>query len=169
MDFGSNEYTVHIHGLVLRNRKPNGPLVQSAFEGGTAEIYRDPSFNAPFKHNTPANLVPPLHPDVVPAHFADGELIVQFAFNQLITLFYPPAGIGTVAYTNSDLRVIGGSAMPLLSDLNMVTGWHMGGGFTDDPRAVPAGYGYRYDTLFRWEMPQPVEPTTWGEIKARFK
>jgi hypothetical protein len=48
MDFLSNEYTVHIHGLVLRDRKPNGPLVVSTFEGGTAEIYRDPSFNAPF-------------------------------------------------------------------------------------------------------------------------
>jgi hypothetical protein len=52
----------------------------------------------------------------------------------------------------------------------MVIGWHFGGGYTNDGHAfIPAGYGMRYDTLFRWESPLPVEPTTWGAIKAAFQ
>jgi hypothetical protein len=168
MYFRSNEYTVYTHGLVLRSRISNGPFIQSTYDGGIADIYRDPSFNAPFKYNTPASQVPPLNPDLVPATFMDGELIVRFKINRLTTLFYPPAGIGTVAYTDSDLHVVDGSALRLLDDLHMLTGWHMGGGYTDEPGTVPDGYGYRYDTLFRWESPLAVEPVTWGKIKARF-
>ena len=52
----------------------------------------------------------------------------------------------------------------------MVIGWHMGGGFTNDSRAhIPAGYAMRYGTLIRWENPLPVEPATWGGIKAAFR
>jgi hypothetical protein len=169
LDFNSNEYTVYVHGLSLRDRRQNGLLVQSIFKGGIAEIYGDPSFNAPFRYNTPAGQVPPLDPSQVPARFIDGELVVRFAISRLTLLFYPQAGIGTVAYTDSEIKVIGGWAMDYLVEAGMLGGWHMGGGFTDEPGTVPAGYGYRYDTLFRWESPQAVAPTSWGRIKANFK
>lgn len=169
LDFNSNEYTVYVHGLTLRDRRQNGPLVQSTFKGGLAEIYRDPSFNAPFRYDTPAGQVPPLDPNQVPARFIDGELVVQFAISRLTLLFYPPAGIGTVAYADSDIKVVGGWAMDYFSEMSMLGGWHMGGGFTDQPGTVPAGYGLRYDTLFRWESAQAVAPASWGRIKANFK
>jgi hypothetical protein len=51
----------------------------------------------------------------------------------------------------------------------MLVGWHMGGGFSDDPRYIPEGYVQRYDPVFRWENPLPVEPATWGGIKATFR
>jgi len=169
LDFGANEYTVYLHGLVLRDRRLNGQLVQSTFKNGIAEIYGDPSFNAPFSHDTPATQVPPLDPAQVPAHFTDGELVVRFAISRLTLLFYPQAGIGTVAYKDSDLKVVGGWAMDFLTEMSMLGGWHMGGGFTDESGTVPDGYGYLYDTLFKWESAQAVAPTSWGRIKANFK
>ncbi len=168
LDFRANEYTVYMYGLSLRDRRPNGPLVQSTYKGGVAEIYADPSFNAPFRYDTAPGLVPPLDPDQVPAHFTDGELVLRLAINRLILLFYPPGGIGTVAYTDSEIKVAGGWGMDYLAEVNMLLGWHMGGGFTDEPGTVPLGYGLRYDTLFRWESPQAVAPSSWGQIKARF-
>jgi hypothetical protein len=169
LDFSANEYTVHVYGLVLKERIQDGPFVQSIYSQGFADIYADPSFNAPFTYNTSAPDVPPLDPDQVPANFMDGELIVRFTVSDVVTIFYTIPGIGTVAYTNSDLRVIGGSARDLLNEEHMIVGWHMGGGYTDEPGTVPQGYGYRYDTLFRWENPLPVEPATWGGIKSSFK
>lgn len=170
LSFAFNEYTVYISGAILSQRIPNGPLVQSTYSGGYADFYADPSFNAPFHSRTDPSQVPPLNPAQVPANFIDGDLVCRMAFRNLITLFYAPAGIGSVAYTASELRATGGTALGILQQHHMVIGWHMGGGYTNDPSArIPAGYAMRYDPLIRWENPLPVEPATWGGIKAAFR
>ena len=161
------EYTFYLHNIYLRERVVNGPYIQSTYSSGSIEIYADPSFNAPFQHDT-AN-PPPLNPAQVPANFIDGELLAKFDFRTMITIFYVPAGIGTIAYTATDLRAVGGSALPVLQEEHMIVGWHLGGGFTNQPGTVPPGYGLRYDTVLRWESPLPVESTTWGGIKATFR
>jgi hypothetical protein len=161
------EYTLYLHGIRLRERTVNGAFIQTTFSSGTIELYQDPSFNAPFQFNT-AN-PPPLNPLLVPANFIDGELLVKFDFRTMTTLFYVPAGIGSIAYTATELRATGGSGLPILQAAHMIVGWHLGGGFTNQPGTVPFGYGLRYDTLVRWENPLPVEPTTWGAIKSTFR
>jgi len=80
-------------------------------------------------------------------------------YNYNATIFYTPAGIGTIAYTASDLRASGGSALDILQAAHMIVGWHLGGGYTNEPGSVPEGYGLRYDTVLRWESPLPVEPS----------
>jgi hypothetical protein len=161
------EYTLYMHDLYLRERTVNGPYVQSTYSSGSIDLYADPSFNAPFQFDT-AN-PPPLNPAQVPANFIDGELLLRFDFRAMITIFYVPAGIGTIAYTATDLRAVGGSALGILQQEHMIVGWHLGGGFTNQSGTVPLGYGMRYDTLLRWESPLPVEATTWGGIKATFR
>jgi len=168
LEFSLNEYTIYIYGLKLDARFPNGPGIESQYRGGKADIYGDPSFNAPFAYNTDPELIPPLNPDDVPANFSDGELLVRLEYVNLITLFFPASGIGTIAYTPSELRAVEGSELKILGKLHMINGWHMGGAYSDDPRFIPEGYGMRYDPLIRWENPLPVEPTTWGQIKASF-
>ena len=167
IDPATNEYTLYLHGIRLRERVVNGNFTQTTFSGGWAELYADPSFNAPFKFDT--THPPPLNPDQVPANFIDGELLVRFDFRGMTTIFYTPAGIGTIAYTATELRASGGSALGILQQAHMIVGWHLGGGYTDEPGTVPLGYGFRYDTVLRWENPLPVEPTTWGGIKATFR
>jgi hypothetical protein len=110
MNFSFSEYTVYVHGLILSERIPNGPFVQSTYRGGVAEIWGDPAFNAPFQSRSDPQSVPPLDPLAVPANFADGLLVCQLTFRNCITLFYPAAGIGTIAYTASEPapRVDGG-------------------------------------------------------------
>jgi hypothetical protein len=54
--------------------------------------------------------------------------------------------------------------MARLSELNMVTGWRMGGGFTDDPGRSKLRLPVRSSA----GDAVPVEPATWGGIKARF-
>jgi hypothetical protein len=169
LDFALNEYTVHIYGLRLADRFTNGPAIESHYRQGKADIYADPSFNAPFGHDTDPEVIPPLDPDVVPANFSDGELLVRMEFLSMITVFYPAAGVGSVAYTPTELVATEGTGIGLLTKMNMIQGWHMGGAYTDDPRFIPEGYGMRYDPLIRWENPLPVDPTTWGQIKASFR
>lgn len=169
LNFGSREYTVYVHDLILADRFQNGIGLESRYTGGYADIYEDPSFNAPFAHATAPEDVPPLDPAQVPANFMDGSLLAQMEFRNFITIFYPTQGIGTLAYTATELRLVAGSAFGKFRKHHMVVGWHMGGGFTDDPRYIPAGYGMRYDPLFRWESPLPVEAGTWGRIKAAFR
>jgi hypothetical protein len=65
--------------------------------------------------------------------------------------------------------MVGGSAFPVFQEEHMIVGWHVGGGFTNQPGSVPAGYGMRYDLLVRWENPLPVDQATWGGIKATFR
>jgi hypothetical protein len=167
IDPANYEYTLYLHGIYLRERVANGPFIQSTYSSGWIELYADPSFNAPFQFGT-AN-PPPLDPEVVPANFIDGELLLRFDFRTMITIFHAPSGIGTVAYTATDLRATGGSALGILQQAHMIVGWHLGGGFTNQTGTVPAGYGLRYDTVLRWENPLPVEPSTWGGIKAAFR
>lgn len=169
LNFGSREYTVHVHDLILAERVQRGIALESRYTGGYADIYEDPSFNAPFAHATDPEDVPPLDPAEVPANFMDGTLFVRMEFRDFITIFYPESGVGSIAYTASELRAVGGSAFAKLQKYHMVVGWHMGGGFTDDSRYIPEGYGMRYDPLFRWENPLPVEAGTWGKIKAAFR
>jgi hypothetical protein len=167
IDPSQNEYTLYLHGIRLRDRTVNGPFTQTTFDGGWIELYEDPSFNAPFRSDT--TLPPPLNPAQVPANFIDGELLLRFDFRSMTTIFYAPAGIGTIAYTATDLRASGGSALDLLQAAHMIVGWHLGGGYTNQVGTVPLGYGLRYDTVLRWESPLPVEPSTWGGIKATFR
>ncbi len=169
LNFTLNEYTVYIRDLVLSQRNQIGIAIESHYSGGYADIYEDPSFNAPFAYNTSPENVPPLDPAQVPANFMDGSLVASLEFRNLITIFYPSSGIGSIAYTASELRVVGGWALPKLRKEHMLIGWHMGGAYSDDPRYIPPGYGMRYDPLFRWENPLPVEPVTWGRIKSTFK
>ena len=61
------------------------------------------------------------------------------------------------------------SALDILQGAHMIVGWHLGGGYTNQAGTVPPGYGLRYDTVLRWESPLPVEPSTWGGIKATFR
>jgi hypothetical protein len=163
------EYTLHLHGMTLTERYPDGPLIVSRYSGGHADFYRDTKFNAPFQYYTPATAVPPLDPRLVPARFIDGDLMVRMDFRSLVTLFYPANGIGSIAYFDTELRAVGGSEFETLNNAHMVVGWHMGGGFTDEPGTVPQGYGMLYDALIKWENPLPVEPATWGSIKAAFQ
>jgi hypothetical protein len=167
--FNFVEYTVHLHGMTLVERYPDGFWIISSYTGGYADFYRDTSFNAPFHYWSGPGSIPPLDPGVVPANFIDGDMFLRMDFRSLITLFVPAAGIGTVAYTDSELRATGGSQLELLANAHMIVGWHMGGGYTDEGSAIPAGYDLRYDTLIRWENPLPVEPMTWGAIKAGFR
>lgn len=170
LSFPLAEYTVHIHGLVLAQVLQNGPLLELHFEGGFLDIYEDPSFNAPFQAGTDPAAVPDLDPTEVPAHFTDGEHLFGFRFRDYVALFLEPSGIGTIAFVVTELRAVGGSGLPILQAEHLVVGWHLGGGYTDDEGAfIPEGYGMRYDTLLQWENPLPVEPATWGRIKAAFE
>jgi hypothetical protein len=171
LDFQNNEYTVYMYGLRLAQIVPSGPFItEYHYTGGVAEIYEDPSFNAPFRANTDPELVPELDPTEVPAHFIDGQLLVRFMYRAYISLWYDFAGLGSIAYTATEMRAVGGSALPELHAMHMTVGWHTGGGFTNDEGSyIPDGYGMRYDPQYRWENPLPVEPSTWGNIKASFR
>ncbi len=169
LDFSSYEYTVYIYGLVLEAVIPNGPLVEYHYSGGLADIFADPSFNAPFTAQTDPGDVPPLEPAEVPGHFKDGVLLVRYSFTDCVMLFHETFGIGAVAYAATELRAVRGSGLGQLHNMHMTVGWHMGGGYTDDSGAyIPAGYGMRFDTVIKWENPLPVEPVTWGAIKAAY-
>jgi hypothetical protein len=161
------EYTLYLSGVRLRTRTVNGAFITSTYHGGYLDVFADPTFNAPFRFDT--QNPPPLDPLVVPSTFEDGELLVRFEVRGLTTIFYQTAGIGSVAYTASELRLVGGSALPVFQDEHMIVGWHLGGGFTNQPGTVPPGYGMRYDLLVRWENPLPVGQATWGGIKATFR
>ncbi|MGD8396659.1 MAG: hypothetical protein PVF43_14415 [Candidatus Eiseniibacteriota bacterium] len=170
LDFARNEYTVYIHSARLESVVQNGPLIEYHYDGGYVDLFEDPAFNAPFQSTTSPDEVPPLDPSEVPAYFVDGSHLLRFAFRDLVTLFYEPAGIGTIAYTASELRATGGKAYRDLHDMHMTIGWHLGGGYTNDQGAyIPEGYGMRYDALLQWENPLPVESSTWGGIKASFR
>jgi hypothetical protein len=162
-----NEYTLYLNGVRLRSRTVNGGFVTSNYQGGFLDVYADPSWNAPFRFDT--QNPPPLDPLAVPLTFEDGEHLVRFEVRNLTTIFYQVAGIGSVAYTASELRLVGGSALPVFQEEHMIVGWHMGGGFTNQAGTVPDGYGMRYDLLVRWENPLPVGAATWGGIKATFR
>ena len=168
MDFAANEYTVYVHGLVVSDIVINGPLIETHYTGGFVDIYEDPSFNAPFQHNSEPGSVAPLDPAEVPGNFTDGTLFLRFRYIDYITLWFESAGLGSIAFTASELRSTRiGLAAPELISLFMVAGWHNGGGYTNDPGAfIPPGYGNRYDALIRWESPLPVEETSWGAIKG---
>jgi len=169
-DFENNEYTVHISAMVLNQVVNNGPLQELHYIGGLAEIYEDPAKNAPFAYDTDPADVPDLDPAVVPSTFRDGTLFARLVYFNYIELWYAPAGIGSIAYTHSELRAVGGSAYPEMQQHFLIIGWHNGGGFTNDAGAfIPAGYAMRYDALLKWESPLAVEETTWGGIKGVFR
>jgi hypothetical protein len=167
--FSFVEYTVHMHGMTLVDQYPDGLLIVSVFDGGYADFYQDTSFNAPFHYWSSTTSIPAMDPGVVPGNFTDGNLFLRMDFLSLVTLYYPASGIGAIAYSDTELRATGGSQLEKLDNAHMIVGWHMGGGYTDEPSAIPPGYELRYDTLIRWENPLPVEPTTWGSIKGAFR
>ena len=169
LDFNNYEYTVHIQELRLVEVIP-GPVTQYGFSGGTFSIYADGSFNAPFRFWTDPNQVPALDPTRVPSTFTDGRLLARFRCQSYISLYWQSAGIGTIAYSATALQLKGGPVRRTFRALNMLSGWHMGGGFTDDEDAyIPDGYGSRYDALTQWEGPLPVDASTWGGIKAIYR
>jgi hypothetical protein len=170
LDFAANEYTVFIHGARLETVVPNGPLTEYHYTGGYIDLFEDSSFNAPFQSTSLPDQVPALDPAEVPSHFVDGTHLLRFTFRDFVALFFDQAGIGTIAYTATELRATSGKAYRDLQGMHMTVGWHLGGGYTNDQGAyIPDGYGMRYDTLLQWENPLPVESSTWGGIKASFR
>jgi len=171
LDFEADEYTLHVDDLVLEEIVPNPPLVEMHYAGGSLAVYQDPSFNAPFKATTAHDEIPDRDVAQVPAVFTDGEKILEFAFDDCITLWYDAPGIGAFAFGATELRLTGGTRADELLETHddLASGWHLGGGFTNDPQAqIPSGYPMRYDIVLRRPDATAVEPATWGRIKASF-
>ncbi|MGD8396787.1 MAG: hypothetical protein PVF43_15055, partial [Candidatus Eiseniibacteriota bacterium] len=158
----STEYTVYVYGLILES-EPTG--FQRNFSGGHIEIWAQNPPNAPWTPTTPVSSIPAFSSGVVPASFTDGTMLLKGAFSSFTILDFTMFGSATGTITNTDIDWTGGTSLSELIAQGIQNDWVWSGWF-DVGAPVPGGYQMLYGGKLEVETPTPVEPRTWGSIKA---
>jgi hypothetical protein len=145
-------WTWYLSNLVAQSVSQSGNNVTVCYSGGTIELHEDVLNNPPYQYGstTPPN-------DVSPSTFLDGPTILigsmsNFCITQDIT-----KGKGTF---NGDVAFTGGTQV---DQLPTRSGWTFGADFNN-----LANPGYEHFAVGQVQLLPitPVQPTTWGHIKA---
>ena len=160
----STEYTVYISGLMLAS---NPSSFQRNFTGGVLEIWAETPPNAPWTPTTPVASIPAYNASVVPATFTDGTMFLRGTFSSFTILDFTQFGSDSGTITNASIDFDGGLHLQDLIDLGIQNNWSWNGWF-HVVAPVPPGYQLRYGGKLEIDSPTPVEPTTWGAIKALY-
>jgi hypothetical protein len=151
VDTATNEYTVVIDNLFISSAVSlGGGNYQTTWSGGDIRVYEDPAKNADF---------------ALPATFTDGTLILSGG---------PYASFARLVFSNGtgsgggDFDWTGGSRLEELTPCLQQNAWHTFIGIDrNDP--VPPGYIEIWDGQFYPNCAVPVQPETWGSIKAMYE
>jgi len=161
--FGINllleEVTVYATGLTSTGEVSGGPgIVQVAYNGGTLEMYRDPSKDHDYGTNPPNA--------TAPSTFVNGSLFLGGTLNSFF-LYYDTA-TQSGAY-EANVTFTSGSGLTTLNLLN-ANGYTFGGVLSNTAAGgnVPTGYDLQVDGVVEVRVPVAVQPKSWGAVKNLF-
>ncbi|PJA77093.1 hypothetical protein CO151_00685 [bacterium CG_4_9_14_3_um_filter_65_15] len=156
VDLGTEEVTLHIHGLISAGPVDMGGYLVVNYTGGFMEIYQDPGMNADWGVNPPNA--------VSPGTFSDGALFFAGQFTSF-TMYFDSSG--STGSFSGNLDGLGGSILGSMCT-NCVYTW--GGVFTTAGSAqIPLGYDFQIDGVFEIDSAVDTETTSWGSLKSLFK
>ena len=167
------EYSVYVFGLssqgtVVTPIPPvNQTAYQTAYDGGTVQIWEDPTPDAVFTDNPPNA--------EVPSTFSDGSLFLEGNLEGLNVTFFLwtadnsfasgnfdsgwPAGAVWTGGSHFDRVNLGGEGCPL----RLTGGWNV------TPSALPTGYTADVEGKIDIDCPTQAEAGSWGELKGLYR
>jgi hypothetical protein len=148
----SNEYTIHISGLISQGQEnPDPDNIVVDYDGGSFDLYEDPSFN----HD------PGVHPPnpTAPSTYIDGGHYLAGVLNDFVIYYNTQYDSGAF---EADVTFTGGSSYESLG--SQTTGYTFGGVFIF---GRPEGYDLQWDGQILLD-PVAVEAKTWGAIKSAY-
>lgn len=161
--FGINlaleEVTLHASGLTSTGQVDlGGGLLSIAYNGGTIELYRDPSLDHDFGVNPPNPTAPPT--------FVNGSLLLGGTLDSFFMFYDSATGSGAF---EANASFTAGSGLTTLNQLQ-ANGYTFGG--TLDTGAsggnVPLGYDLQVDGVIEVEVIVGVQQKNWSQIKSLY-
>jgi hypothetical protein len=162
--FGINllleEVTLHVSDLASNGQVDiGGGVLSIAYNGGSINLYRDPSMDHDYGVNPPNA--------TAPASFVNGTPLLTGTLSSFFLFFDPSTGSG--AY-EGQADFTGGSGLATLNLLN-ARGYTFGGTLSRLASGgnVPQGYDLQVDGIIEVEVRVGVEPSSWSHIKEMYR
>lgn len=162
--FGVNllltEVTVVASGLVSAGQVDmGGGYLSVAYNGGSLNLYDDPSMDHDYGINPPNG--------TAPSSFSNGTLFLSGTFENFFLFFDTTTGTG--AYEGY-LTFTSGSGLAALNQIN-APGYTFGGVLTSAAAGgnVPTGYDLQVDGVIQVGPFVAVQPMSWGAVKEMFR
>jgi hypothetical protein len=164
----ATEYTFYINGLTSLGTSSFGPpattIYTTFFNGGTIDVYADPTPDAVFEPNPPNGKVPStfvdLPPPILSGHFT--SLVVT---TNNFTAFKTGSIEGDIEWTGGTLvsyfQGPGGGTCP-----GLFTG---GATWNTAPGVGIPGYLFRHDGKIDLQCPTPASKSSWGRVKQLYR
>jgi hypothetical protein len=160
IDLNNEEVTLYVTNLLSTGQvDQGGGVISVAYNGGSIDLYRDPSKNHDFSVNPP-------NPPATPNTFTDGSLFLGGTLSNFFLFVDNNTGSG--AY-EADCQFTSGSGLATLGQLN-ANGYTFGGVL--DRRAtanIPQGYDLAVDGVISVQVQVGVEQRSWGAVKELYR
>lgn len=163
------EYSVYVFDLISQGTvvTPIPPVGQTAYEtdydGGTVQIWEDPTPDATFTVNPP-------NVDV-PSTFSNGSLFLEGVLEGLKVTFFLDTNTGDWVSGNFDSGTppgavwTGGSAFDRVNIGGDGCPLRLTGGWNVTPSALPAGYTADVEGKIDVDCPTQLQGGSWGQLK----
>jgi hypothetical protein len=156
VDTTTYEYTYHLSGLTSINRSVFGDFVIIDYSGpGTFRIYEDAATPADYGVNPPNG--------TAPSSFSDGTMILEGEVSNFQIILNTASGTGSF---EGVFEAVGGTQLANIP-MGQRDGWTFAG-LTGNEIAKPEGYVHQVDGQVLITV-VPVEGTSWGDLKRRFR
>jgi len=159
-DFTNNEYTYHLTGLIATARVVVSGVAVIDYSGpGTITVYEDSKAGGThFDYGTdPPN-------GTAPPSFVDGTAILVAQITNFRYILNLNTGSGSY---ESDLEVTGGTQFNNVP-ADQRLGWQFAG-VTGNTISVPQGYAHQVDGQTLLQLPTASLPTSWGQLKRKYR
>jgi len=164
----ATEYTFYMNNLSSQGTTALGPpgttIYQTAFTGGTIDVYADPTPDAVFAPNPPNPQVPGTFTDVGPP-ILSGVFTSLLVTTNNFTAFKTGNIEGDIQWTGGTLidyfKPNGGAACP-----GLFTG---GATWNTAPGVGIPGYLFRHDGKIDLQCPVPTQKSSWGRVKQLYR
>ena len=170
LDEVTNEYTVVLENVVIRNYSESGAFGFVEFETGMVFS----AFEDPRATGTAADfgITPPPNP-TVPSTFTDGTRIAFSGTRsgEFYLRMYLPSGNGFFVWGEGlpikNCALLG----PGFHEWLMIQGWVALPGADADPPLEMPGPGYAFRLIAESDCDSPLQPgiSTWGQVKAHYR
>lgn len=158
-DPATNEYTYVISGLTSLSKTTIGSYFIIGYGSGTLAVYEDLlAGGTPAQYGTnPPNAT-------APGTFSDGTLFLLGTLDNFQFVFNTATNTGSY---DAELTVTGGTQLPNIP-VDQRTGWTFSGA-TGNALSIPAGYVHQIDGQVFINDPTARRPSSWGQVKARYR
>ncbi len=159
-DFVNNEYTYRFYNLTATSTESAAPFLFVFYSAGDFDIYEDP-ISTGTAHDYGSN--PPNA--TAPSTFVDGTNILGGTVTNFVLTIDLSSGTGSF---NGDIAFTRGTQSGSIPPAQL-NGWTFAGLTSGGGTGTPDGYQHQVDGEIRVPDVVPAEPTTWGQVKSKYR